>query len=97
MPSVRFKPLHGQDSVTVPDVVDGSGNAIFFGIEGEHVERELSDADAAIILSNPNFVDAKSGKNPNFGEIEKPSPAPVPPPRVATPPAAVAASPEVSP
>jgi hypothetical protein len=58
---VRFKPLHGQDSVVVPDVLDANGEPVYFSLE--EPERDLSDAEAAIVLSNPNFVDA-SGKNP---------------------------------
>lgn len=56
---VKFVSLYGQDAVFIPDL---GGETSF-----EHgEERELSDADAAIVLTNPNFVDAATGKNPNF-------------------------------
>ena len=77
---VRFKPLHGQDSVVVPDVLDASGEPVYFSLE--ELERDLSDAEAAIILSNPNFVDA-SGKNPLRIDVDptpEPEPAPEPEP-----------------
>ncbi len=64
---VRFKPLFGQDSVSVPDVLDENGNPVYFAL-GELAERDLSSDDAAIVLSNPNFVEAGSGKSPHFDE-----------------------------
>ena len=62
---VRFQPLHGQDHVFFPDLSTDFG--IPSAANPEYVqERELSDTDAAIALSNPNFVDAATGTNPNF-------------------------------
>lgn len=56
---VKFVSLYGQDVVFVPDL---GGDTAF-----EHGEiRELSEAEAKLVLTNPNFVDAETGKNPNF-------------------------------
>ena len=54
---IRFEPLTGQDHVEMPDLSTSFA-------AGE--ERELPDAKAELALSNPNFVDAATGKNPNF-------------------------------
>jgi hypothetical protein len=52
-----FKSLHGQTEVEAADL----GMAI---ADGEIVV--LTDEQAAIAFSNPNFVDAETGINPNF-------------------------------
>ena len=54
---IRFEPITGQDHVEMPDLSTSFA-------AGE--ERELPDAKAELALSNPNFVDAATGKNPNF-------------------------------
>ncbi len=56
---VQFVSLSGQDFVFVPDLGGETG------FENGEI-RELSDDDAKLVLGNPNFVDAETGKNPNF-------------------------------
>jgi len=59
MKKIQFVSKVGQDVVFVPDL----GGATAF--ENGEI-REVSDEDAALLLSNPNFVEAGSSKNPNY-------------------------------
>src|ERR1700676_2546623 len=58
MKKIRFESMHGMQEVRIPAV----GEMIFQNGE----TKEVSDQDAAVLLSNPQFVDVDSGKNPNF-------------------------------
>lgn len=50
MKSIKFESLHGQDEVHAPDV------GMYFK-NGQI--RQVSDEDAVILLSNPNFKEIK--------------------------------------
>lgn len=50
--------MHGQQEVRV----EAAGDIVFKNGE----TKRVSDARAAVLLRNPQFVDASTGKNPNF-------------------------------
>ncbi|TAM92243.1 hypothetical protein EPN42_01430 [bacterium] len=59
MRQIRCQSLHGQLELDVPDAALGVRIR-----DGE--TYPCTEEQAAILLANPNFVDAATGKNPNF-------------------------------